>query len=229
MNNKQLAKIIVERMRKKVGASSQQDLAKILNIKPPSISGAIQKGKIPDRWFEVMEEKFGVTREELTAPPKRVRAALVQPYGSATTEEEADYDPHFTRVRKAQVKLSAGGGNFVFDEGWTGLYRFRTDWLNYICTVNHAVLFDVSGESMEPTIHDRDTVLIDTARTSLENEKIYAIGVGETVLIKRLRMTARGNVIVVSDNPDKSRFPDEEISPDELRILGMVVWRGGVV
>lgn len=160
---------------------------------------------------------------------KKVTGNFSTPYGDATPEEEAAYDPHFSPVRKAKAKLSAGNGNFVLDEGWTGLYHFRTDWLNYICGVNNAVLFDVDGESMEPTVKDKDTVLIDRSRVEFANEKIFAIGIEKTILIKRLRMNVSGKIKVVSDNPDKSRFPDEEIDSSEIRILGLVVWRGGVV
>ncbi len=70
-------------MRLAAKAKSKAELARMIGVKPQSINTAITRGKIPDRWFDVMEEKFGVTKEELTAPPKRVKAALVQPYGDA--------------------------------------------------------------------------------------------------------------------------------------------------
>ncbi len=82
-DERKLARIIIERMKQRAGVRSQAKLAEVIGVTPQSLSGAIQKGKIPDRWFDVMEEKFGVTREELTAPPKQIRAALVQPYGDA--------------------------------------------------------------------------------------------------------------------------------------------------
>ncbi len=77
----QQTKITIERMRLAAKAKSKAELARMIGVKPQSINTAITRGKIPDRWFDVMEEKYGVTKKELTAPPEQARAALVQPYG----------------------------------------------------------------------------------------------------------------------------------------------------
>ena len=91
-DEKQLTKIIIERMMKKSGVPSQAQLARnVLRLQPPRITDAIQKGKIPDRWFDIMEEKFGVSREELCRPSTKVRAAVAQPYGDAPPDEERDH------------------------------------------------------------------------------------------------------------------------------------------
>ena len=81
MTDTELSKIIAERMKQASRAKNQAQLARVLKVSPQAVSDAIRKGKIPDRWFDVMEEKYGVTKKELTAPPEQARAALVQPYG----------------------------------------------------------------------------------------------------------------------------------------------------
>ncbi len=78
MGQSQLAKIIVERMIGVAGVKNQVQLAQVLGIKQPSVSGAITKGKIPDKWFEIIEEKYGVTREDLLKPPTKETEALIQ-------------------------------------------------------------------------------------------------------------------------------------------------------
>ncbi len=79
-------------MVKKSGLSQTRFAEKILGISGVNLSKVKKTGKIPDRWFDVMEEKFGVTKEELTAPPKQIRAALEQNYhvqrGTRTREED---------------------------------------------------------------------------------------------------------------------------------------------
>lgn len=64
--DKKEARKIVDKMIEIAGLGSQKDLAKILGgISSQSISGAIAKAKLPDRWYEIMEERFGIKRDVL--------------------------------------------------------------------------------------------------------------------------------------------------------------------
>ena len=97
--------IILERMVKKSGLSQTRFAERVLGISGVNLSKVKKTGKIPDRWFDVMEEKYGVTKEELTRPPSgasvgmTTKAAdgtvttttLVQPYGMATDDEEREH------------------------------------------------------------------------------------------------------------------------------------------
>ena len=57
----------------KISKLSQTQFAeKVLGIKGGNVSGARKSGKIPDRWFEIMLEKFGITKDELCQPPVQV-------------------------------------------------------------------------------------------------------------------------------------------------------------
>jgi phage repressor protein C with HTH and peptisase S24 domain len=138
-------------------------------------------------------------------------------------------DPDYTTVFKAQSRLSAGGGNFVIKDGVESKDFFRTAWLSSVCSPGNALLFDVDGASMYPTISHLDTVLIDTSRREFEDDHIFAIGIGDRVLLKRLRLTVDGKIAIVSDNEDKLRYPTEERRPEEVRILGLAVWHAGVI
>lgn len=67
---KKEARKIIDKMIEIAGLDNQADLAKILGgISSQSISGAIAKGKLPERWYKIMEERFCVKREELEKPP----------------------------------------------------------------------------------------------------------------------------------------------------------------
>ena len=144
-------------------------------------------------------------------------------------DDDGDLFSGFSAVRMAESRLSAGGGNFVLKDGSSGIYYFRTDWLSSVCSPGQAVLFQVDGISMYPTINHRDTVLIDMSRCEFENDRIFAIGVGDRVLLKRLRLNISGKLEIVSDNEDKQRFPTEIIDVEEVRILGHAVWHAGMI
>jgi len=77
----QHAKITIEKMCLKIKAKTKAALARAIGVTPQSINTAIKRDKIPDRWFAMMEEKYGVTKEELCwdLPPENKIAAKIQP------------------------------------------------------------------------------------------------------------------------------------------------------
>ncbi|WP_443750365.1 XRE family transcriptional regulator [Asticcacaulis solisilvae] len=76
------------------------------------------------------------------------------------------------------------------------------------------------GDSMYPTIHDRDGLLIDTSQRELRMvDQIWALyhyGMG---MVKRVRPTA-GGYIISSDNP---HVADIKATDDEMSVVGRVV------
>jgi phage repressor protein C with HTH and peptisase S24 domain len=85
------------------------------------------------------------------------------------------------------------------------------------------------GDSMEPTIQDGATVLIDASRTRVRDDGIYAIVVDGDVRLKRVQKKATGAIELISDNP---RYMSETLSGDEvdrLMVAGKVFWSGGGV
>jgi transcriptional regulator with XRE-family HTH domain len=79
------------------------------------------------------------------------------------------------------------------------------------------------GDSMEPTIHHGDMVIIDRAqRTIREPDMIWALTVGDMAMIKRLRV--RGETVqILSDNP---RVPPDQAHAEEVHLVGRVVFIG---
>lgn len=79
---------------------------------------------------------------------------------------------------------------------------------------------DGIGDSMYPTISDRDLLLIDRSNTSINmNDQIWALASGNIGMVKRVRM-ADGRVNLMSDNPHVSDYAAGE---DELSVIGRVV------
>ncbi|MES2421723.1 MAG: S24 family peptidase [Pseudomonadota bacterium] len=77
---------------------------------------------------------------------------------------------------------------------------------------------------MMPTLLDGDIVLIDkTQSTFREQDVLWAVLMGDAAMIKRLRMHPSGRIALLSDN---SMVPPDEVAPDEIRIVGRVVFIG---
>jgi phage repressor protein C with HTH and peptisase S24 domain len=85
----------------------------------------------------------------------------------------------------------------------------------------------VRGASMEPTLLDGDTVLIDTARTEVQDDALFALLYHGELYIKRLFRLPGGGVELRSDNP---RHRSQEVRGADLaalRVLGRTIWRAG--
>jgi len=130
---------------------------------------------------------------------------------------------HFDFVPMADAKLNAGGGHVVISEQYGELYAFRKDWLRRVATSAHnIVLMMVEGESMTPTISDGDTVMIDMGRTRIKSGSIFAIGIEDTIIIKRLEYLVNGKIRIISDN--RQEYVPYEADSKEIRIIGEVIW-----
>lgn len=76
------------------------------------------------------------------------------------------------------------------------------------------VAFPASGDSMLPTIKDKDTVYVDLERTTVRDGKVFAICHGGLFKFKRLYNLPLGGVRIVSDNTIE--FPEERLTAQEI-------------
>ena len=90
----------------------------------------------------------------------------------------------------------------------------------------------VTGDAMAPTLLDGDSVAVDIRDFEIVDGRIYAIAVQDSVRLRRLRHTASGVLVVMCDNPEKSRYPDEVIegpARESIRIIGRAFHRAGAL
>jgi phage repressor protein C with HTH and peptisase S24 domain len=127
-------------------------------------------------------------------------------------------------VPKVKARLNAGGGSLETSDEITGRYAFRSEWIRLKGRADRMVLMDVTGDSMEPEIRDRDVVLIDQSQADIIAGAVYAVGVDDVVLVKYLDKLP-GKIVLRSAN---ERYAPIEIDlRDEsqaVRIIGRVVW-----
>ncbi len=153
-------------------------------------------------------------------------------YEDATEQTQQHIDipqwPHpdadaFHYVPMAKAKLCAGGGMFVLSEDVSDYYAFRKTWLKRISTSpKSVVLMEVQGNSMAPTILDKDTVMIDTGRLEIIEGMIYAIRLDQTIMIKRLTHRPGGIINVISDN--KEEFEPYQAHRKDVHIIGQIIY-----
>ncbi len=161
-----------------------------------------------------------LTGKRADGPPAR---AGDEPVGRASARHAFAYLPLYG------IEASAGYGTPVEHERVREWLAFRTDWLRRefgITSPEALQLVMVTGDSMEPTLHEGDVVMIDLrehARTPREG--LFVVRIGDGVMVKRLQWAGKGRLRLTSDNPAYDPIEVALNDPSEdVAIIGRVVW-----
>ena len=120
-----------------------------------------------------------------------------------------------------EVASAAGVGAEVYDETPVGLLWFRNDWLlSHSIDPEQSNIISVRGESMEPTLPDGCSILVDRKRREPHQGRIYVMRTEEGLVVKRLGLDEEGRWELLSDSPDWRATP---MSPG-TEIIGEVRW-----
>ncbi|MBQ4838763.1 MULTISPECIES: XRE family transcriptional regulator [Pseudoalteromonas] len=138
-----------------------------------------------------------------------------------------EFNDAFVLVPGYHVSVSTGHGAFNDQMQVSRHLAFRKKWLEYknLEKSKLAVVF-AKGDSMEPTIHNNNTILVDLSDKKLSEGLIYVVRLGEELYAKRLQQYLDGSVRLISDNKE---YVEQVVKPDEmeqLEIIGKVVWIG---
>jgi phage repressor protein C with HTH and peptisase S24 domain len=149
---------------------------------------------------------------------------------ATAAEASGSVDPDTVQIPLMSAVAMAGNGWSNHDVEVLERLPFSRQLLQRLGVRRESAQFiQHTGDSMSPTLQDGGISLVDTSRTRPRDGKIYALMIGEDLVIKRLQISARG-LTLISDNADK--YQPETISGDELervKIMGQVFWSGGVV
>ena len=161
------------------------------------------------------------------------RGKLARFFGIAEDElrgaEEISYEAprdssDWLDVPRLALGASAGPGAVAHDEEAIGAFRFSTRWLREQ-GLDGAMLsaIQVSGDSMEPTLRDGDEILVDRGpRRAMDG--IHVVRIDDILHVKRVDTSRPGVVSLISDN---RAYRPLELRPDEVEIVGKVVWKSG--
>jgi phage repressor protein C with HTH and peptisase S24 domain len=192
--------------------TSQNELASALKINRSAITQARNKNSVPARWILKLYRSYGLN-------PDWVETGS----GPTFLDKSNASDSKFKNIPKVKARLCAGGGSFEVGSEIEGYYAFRKDWLTTKGAINQMVLMDIFGNSMEPEIKDGDTILIDESQKDVLAGAIYAVGVDDTIMVKRLEKHPN-KLVLLSDNKDYFPIYLEGNELESVRVIGKVVW-----
>ena len=167
-------------------------------------------------------------RQEFSARFDRLETYIrAQAPVQAIGESRANYGPsNYDTSDRSPVRLlefasAAGVGAEVYDETPIGLLWFRNDWLqSHSIDPEQSNIISVRGESMEPTLPDGCSILVDRKRRGPHQGRIYVMRTEEGLVVKRLGLDEEGRWELLSDSPDWRVTP---MSPG-TEIIGEVRW-----
>lgn len=176
-------------------------LARVLGASLAALLGPTHEGRERDVAFSV---------------PKSIRAVEIGDFV---------YVPHF------DIEAAAGLSELFNEvESVKAMRPFDSAYIRGELGIRHneIVLINVNGNSMEPTLHSKDTTMIDLRSREVYSEGIHVIRLDDALLIKKVQRLPGKVLRVISENQDYEPFeirPNEE-STRHFEVVGRVVWGG---
>lgn len=196
--------------------ASLSGLSELIGRNSTYLQQFIRKGsprKLEETDRRTLARFFGVAEAELGGPEEKSSASTVKPSRSEWFD-----------VPRLPLGASAGPGTLALEEQPIGAFRFSSRWLREQgLPPGMLSAIRVEGDSMEATLRDGDEILVDRTPRPLR-DGIHVVRTGDALLVKRLDLGRPGVIALVSDNPAYGRI---ELSPDEVEVIGRVVWKSG--
>ncbi len=194
------------------------DVAKRFGVSVQSVYGW-EQGSLPkaDRMNE-LADLFGVPVQWL---------AFGEGEPCSTKAEDGSWS-----VPMLCVAASAGNGEVVDQESIVKLIKLDSQWISRECPgVSRGALHILTahGDSMEPTYHDKDLLLVDTSIKAIRSEGFYVIGFDGMLYVKRVQPVPGNKLLILSDNPNYQTITvDLADNSIQLIVCGRVVysWTG---
>ena len=143
---------------------------------------------------------------------------LDDPAARAAAAEDGDY------IGVSEFASAAGDGAFFDSERVTGRIKFRRTWLaRHGLVARNCRVIKVRGESMEPTLVDGCSILVNLGSRRRRVGRIFVVRTDDGLIVKRAGRDAAGAWQLVSDNPDRRVWPNRAWPPDAV-IVGEVKW-----
>lgn len=192
---------------------SQSHLATLLGVHRSAVTQAKQRNTVPDLWVFRLAERFGMDP-----------AALAPSWPDHNTGDIAG-GRYLKRIPRVRARLHAGAGSFEVDQAVDGFYGFSPAWLRHRGNPSAMVMMEVIGDSMAPVIQEGDTVLVDQSQADIYSGSIYAVGVDDTIMVKRVEKHP-GRLALLSANPAYAPVYITDEDAGAVRIIGRVLWIG---
>ncbi|WP_419905068.1 XRE family transcriptional regulator [Kiloniella sp.] len=121
-----------------------------------------------------------------------------------------------------------GDGNMAIADDVKGNWFLPSDYLRSELSVSPAAarIIEVQGDSMTPTLHSGDRVMIDTNDQRPTPPGIFALWDGIGVVVKRLEHVPNSDPALLRISSDNANHNEYQRTFDEVNIIGRIIWYG---
>lgn len=181
------------------------------------VTGEGPKEPLPDSWW--LNSEIDTKAKEQEAWNKQAIAAKQR--------QDSALDEEYALIEGYHVAVSTGHGAFGEAAEVTRRLAFRKRWLNFrgFRPDQLKVVF-ARGDSMEPTIKDNDSLLVNLASIDPIDGKIFVVRLGDQLYAKRIQKRWDGGIELISDNKEYSTQVIPAAELEHLQVIGQVVWIG---
>jgi phage repressor protein C with HTH and peptisase S24 domain len=191
---------------------TQSALAAGLGVKMYKINDIeLDKLKLAPELAQIIESKFAIDFKWLLT-------------GEGSMLGDQQDNTNLVSIPLYAATASAGAGSINEGDDIIDHCRFKIDWIKKTLHANprKLALIRISGDSMEPTLRSGDVIMINRELDDPSDGKIYVVNLGGQVVAKRIQVTGRDKIDLISDN---RIYPIVPLGP-QSRITGRVVWFG---
>ncbi|WP_443749688.1 XRE family transcriptional regulator [Asticcacaulis solisilvae] len=212
--------VIASRLQERMDAAgeSQSSLARAVGVSQQTIGKLLADKPSGSTHLHRIARALHTTAEYLTGEATDPSEGALPTPTPALLAEQLD----IVRIPVLDLRFGMGGGTFAESVEPVERMSVSRDLIRMWTSapLDGLVYATGTGDSMYPTIHDRDGLLIDMSQRELRmGDQIWALyhyGLG---MVKRIRPTA-GGYVISSDNP---HVADITAADNEMSIVGRVV------
>ncbi len=136
--------------------------------------------------------------------------------------------PERVQIPEYDVLASAGGGSNIELEQVKGNWDFDLTFIHQLgVSPRNAVIVEVRGDSMEPTLSSGDRIMIDRGDTNVSMPGVFLIFDGDGTVVKRIEKVYGSEPLKVRLLSDNGRHAPYEVPASGIVIIGRACWRGG--
>jgi len=208
---------MAERLRAEVDRIGISDLARKTGSARNTIYNWCEKGNIPlDKLL--LLSNFGVDIDYVISGKHK----NVQNFEHGPVE---CLDNEFIAIPVHDVEVSAGDGACANSKGKVNYcLAFHNDWIQARgLNIKDLHVVTARGDSMEPTISDKDYLLVNTAEKEPKDGHIYVIRSCDMLWVKRIQRLLDGSLLLISDNKIYPPMPIRLDESTDVEIIGKVV------
>ncbi|MCC5811340.1 MAG: LexA family transcriptional regulator [Ectothiorhodospiraceae bacterium] len=222
---------VIDRLKMVVGSKSDRELSLRLGYSTTGMTNKRARGSVPFEEAVAVALERDISLDWLILGRGEPPPGLGEPppmVGVTRPGELQQEVSEFVSVPLYDLQAAAGNGRLFSEERVKYTLHFRREWVNQEGLYeSNLVALEVTGDSMDGTLQEGDTVLINRAAT--EGDGVFLLRLGEALRIKRLQRLADGSLRLSSDN---EFYAPEVVHPEQLgnvEIIGHCHWRGGRV